>query len=117
MALTLTNTTDMPPGGYAYREPAIAFNAPPHSELALMGLVHVAKALQQARVNNPGAGLNPAIEACVEAVKAYQCARFARQPRVLAEFCSEAPVVLAAATDGSMPLERKGACRSCGRRR
>lgn len=118
MSLTLINTSDMPPGGYAFRQAAINFDVPPHSELALMGLSHVAHALQQARINNPAAGLNPDIVACIEDVKAFQCARLAHKPKVLEVFCGERAGGQAQSVyDPGKPVGKQGGCKSCGKRR
>jgi len=114
--MTLTNLTDMPGGGYGYREPAIGFEVKLYSELALTGLQRVAQALQQARANNPASGLDPSYEACLEAIKQWTCARFAQSPKALARFCGGPDVTQAVQThDASRPLPR--GCASCGRRR
>jgi hypothetical protein len=83
--MTLLNQNDMPPHGYLYFEPALNWRAP--KELALQGLPFVAKALQLVRAQNPASGLDPGYEACVRAVGEYTCARLARWPKVLKQFC------------------------------
>ena len=126
MPVTLTNTTEMPYGGYAYREPAINFDVGVGSALAMQGLTAVAQALQQARVNNPGAGLDPDYQACVEAIKAFTCARLASKPKLFAHFCGELATAAAVVyepvvqpLDASRPVtrQRRTGCASCGRRR
>lgn len=113
--MTLTNMTDFPPFGYLYKNPNIPWEAP--NDLALQGLMPVARALQTVIQNNPRCGLNPSLSACVDLVKEYQCARFQNQPLALARFCG-GPTV-----DNSHPEQRssgfptnarRASC--CGRR-
>lgn len=113
--MILFNTHDFPPGGYAYREPSISFEVPAGSILAMQGLGDVAHALQTARANNPASGLNPDYSACLEAVKAFTCARLAGNPQLLAQFCREA-VEAAPSTGPALKVAKRG-CGSCGSRR
>ncbi len=117
--MTLTNLSEMPPGGYAFRDVAVSLYIPPGSALALQGLRFVVEAVQMARANNPGAGLDPSYEACLADVKRYQCARFAHDAKLLAYFCGmEAGEVETVVVDASLPVpKRKRGCASCGRRR
>lgn len=110
--MTLTNLTDFPPGGYKYREPSLNWEAPP--DLALQGLNFVVAALSTVRSQNPASGLDPSYAACEDAIKAYQCARFAHNPEALYRWCSDAPMP-ARVRDASRPVT--GGCRSCGGRR
>lgn len=114
--MTLTNLTQMPPDGYTYYEPTIKFRTT--KQMALQGLDVVARALQRARAQNPAQGLDPSIEACVQAVKDYTCARFIGRPALLAFYCGPLP-------DASAPLDvaklvkgkRNKGCAGCGDKR
>jgi hypothetical protein len=115
--MNLINTTEMPPKGYQYFEPALNWRTPP--DLALQGLRMVAEALQQVRAHNPQAGLDPSYQACVEAIGAYTCTRLAGTKQ-LAYFCGGTPTtdqeraqMEAAQREASRP---KG-CAGCGGRR
>lgn len=110
--LTLRVDAPFPPHGYLYREPAINWEAP--RELAMQGLDFVASALSTARAQNPASGLDPSYAACVEAVKQFQCARFAGRPEALERFCG-GPQPAPVARDASRAAQ--GGCRSCGGRR
>lgn len=110
MSTTLTNLKDFPPKGYIYREPSLNWEATP--ELALMGLDAVARAVQIVRIQNPGAGLNPSYEACVDDIKAYTCARLKNDPRFCASL--DGGVVEQTTTVRRKKTQKK--CKSCGRR-
>lgn len=105
--ITLTNTTEFPPGGYSYFEPSINFRVP--NDIAMLGLSDVARALQMARAQNPTSGLNPDYQACLQAVKAYTCARLNNDPR----YCNSlTPITV----DNSKPRSGPRPCAGCGRR-
>lgn len=108
--MTLINRTDFPPQGYLYFEPALNWRA--SRELASQGLDIVARALQQARVNNPQAGLDPSYEACVEAVGAYTCARLS--PRLRAIYCGGEPATEQEKAQVEAARKSAGKPRGCG---
>lgn len=83
--MTLTNRREFPPRGYEYFEAALNWRAP--SELAQQGLKAVAQALSIVRAQNPAAGLDPSLEACVRAVSEFTCARLAQWPKVQRHYC------------------------------
>lgn len=111
MASTLTNTTNFPNGGYAYREPSIRFHALPNSSLAMQGIAAVAEALRMARLQNPASGLNPDYDECVEAVKRYTCARLNNDPR----FCSSTEQTVKQVVVAKKVARKR--CKTCGSRR
>ena len=94
-----------PAKGYQYFEPELKWRA--QNELAMIGLDAVAKALQIVRIQNPGAGLNPSYDACVEAIMAFTCKR-------LPKYCAqpEVPSVAGQAIRG----KKQKKCKGCGRR-
>lgn len=107
MMATLKSDAIYPPGGFKYFEPSIGWRA--DSELALQGLSAVAGALAVVRAQNPASGLNPDYYACVDAVRAFTCARL----KYDAKWCALPPEE--AQRVGSPTATRK--CASCGRRR
>lgn len=83
-----------------------------------MGLQAVAKALQQARANNPQAGLDPGYEACLKAVGDYTCARLG--PKQRAHFCGGEPMTDQERAQQAAAIKeaaRPRGCASCGGRR
>lgn len=111
--LVLTNRKNVPPDGYIYYEASLGWRMP--KEVALTGLREAALALQQARANNPGSGLDPSYDACVEAIGAYTCARLANKPRLLSKFCSGG-VVAEEQLRRAAARRENGGCAGCGRR-
>lgn len=107
MTATLISDTVYPPGGFQYREVAVNWVAP--KELALMGLDAVAEALQRVRVQNPQAGLDPSYDACVEAIRAYTCARLEYHPK----WCDVTPLEAQKRQTNGQAARK---CASCGRR-
>lgn len=107
--MTLLNKTQFPPHGYLYREPAIPWVCP--SELALLGLDAVAKALQIVRAQNPAIGLDPSYDACLEAVALYTCTRLKFDPK----YCGEPNGTSPPLGDSARPRTKKK-CAGCGRR-
>lgn len=108
--MTLTNTTDFPPGGFKYREPSINWENPE----PMQGLVHAVNLLMIARAQNPASGLNPSYEACLESIKAYTCERLKNNPDALERFCSDIPDALRLSSAVAKSQGRQ--CASCGRR-
>lgn len=99
-------TTNFPVNGFLYREPSVGWVAPP--ELAMMGHKEVAKALQRVRIQNPTSGLNPELNACIQDVIDYTCAR-------IPEWCETENEV----SFEAIPVQgrKKKKCASCGKRR
>ncbi len=104
--MTLTNLRDMPPGGYRYREPSINWVVPN----PFLPIDMVAQELQKARANNPFAGLNPSFNACLDAIKAYTCARLNFDPKYCGPKSGTSPV---SAVQGSFGIPIAG-CGTCG---
>lgn len=110
--MTLINLRDFPPGGYPYREPNLNWEVRPSSDLALQGLEEVAKELSKTRARNPHAGLNPSLEACLEDIKKYTCARLMYDPR----FCADPPPDFVGVRANWLPQIGSKPCFSCGRK-
>jgi hypothetical protein len=115
--MTLTNRRDFPPKGYQFYEPAINWRAP--QDLATQGLKAVALALQKVRAQNPQVGLDPSLDACINAICEFTCARLAPWPELQRQFCDGGEQTdqerLVSATRRKA-LEQPRGCPSCGRR-
>lgn len=62
-------------GNYQFRQPEINWSG--SDQL----FYDMAKKIQQARLNNPHAGLNPDLEACAADLEVYTCARLHHNPK------------------------------------
>lgn len=102
--MPLRDRTKLPPGGFPYREPKINWSVP----YALLEFNLIAKQIQQARLNNLHAGLDPDLFACKKALDDYTCARLHNDPA----FCISPDSPLALAVE-----EKPRGCSSCGRRK
>jgi hypothetical protein len=116
--MTLTNRTDVPPGGYTYMEPSLGWEAP--AQAVYEGFNAVVRAMMKVRAQNPASGLNPSREACILALSEYTCARFAKTPKLLLHFCGGEPVTQqerAALDAARRAAVGPAGCASCGGRR
>jgi hypothetical protein len=126
MPVTLTNLNEQPPFGYRYHESAVGFRTT--AEMAQAGLEVVAKALLNARQQNPAYNKEATTyEACVAAIKLYTCKRLKSTPRIFQKFCTdpeeEARLAAEAETKPvrSIVFGSRGAtvrsCKGCGGKR
>lgn len=104
--------TQFPPRGFIYQENSIRWKVP--QDIAMQGLNAAATALQQARAQNPEAGLNPDFTACLKAIKDYTCERLKKYPELLGKFCGDIPEDLTVETKRKRTRGAKR-CASCGR--
>lgn len=108
-AMLALHPNKFPPGGYQYRE-----RPPLHKWTAkdtMTGLGATIASVQQLRLNNPNAGLDPSWEACAADVIAFNCARLGYNP----EWCTGGPPSAAPAV--AVTTRKRAGCSSCGGRR
>lgn len=120
MRLKLTNL--IPPGGYRYTEAKLGWTAP--RSLGLQGADAVAKELSALRANNPGAGLDAALEVCYQDVVRATYERYRLLPAVLKKYVlvtEDVPVVEAGVVQMAPMVPKikrtESSCGSCGSRR
>jgi len=75
--MPLIDRSKSPPGGFPYREPAIAWSSPNDGAI----FSERVKQISAARANNPSVALDPSYEACALALDVYTCTRLHNDPK------------------------------------
>jgi hypothetical protein len=92
-------------GGFQFRQPEINWVQKDRG----LSFNQAARAIQQARANNPHAGLNPDFEACARDLELYTCERLHHHPK----WCIPPRDGKLAEIQAPVPIP----CGSCGKRR
>lgn len=109
--MTLHNTSDFPHLGYTYNDPRLSLVI--KGNTALQPFLTVARIIQQARINNRAAGLDPSLEACATALADYTCHRLKNDPR----WCTQPADAVARTLAANVAAGAVGGCGGCGTRR
>lgn len=109
LKMNLINFREFPPGGYIFFQPEIGWRNPD----PMLPINMVAEQLSIARYQNPAAGLDPSMEACIEAIGAFTCQRFAQKPSVFDRYCTSDESLARQVANNARPTNE---CKGCGKR-
>jgi len=100
----LVNFRETPPRGWLFFQPEINWRPPD----PMLPLDMVAQQLSIARFQNPAAGLDPSLDACIRAIGLYTCKR-AEGKDWFKRFCTSSEIIAEQAMENARP-RKKGGC-------